>query len=256
MHPRNRWVSVAFLLALGGAGSADDLKLDMKLGGGPILGSVGNQYFRSVYHLAVEAALPMGRGDAIASAQYRIFRGKSYDATQFGVGYARNSSGQVVTGQITPYVLGPDGLPKPDGRYDSVDIRRDNLEGLSFAFGYRLPILAEGLALHYGINLNFLRAQQDVTGGIKVVQDRSVATPVVLGQENFYTQFQKASLKPGAFVGLRYNLTSEFFIQGDANLLGFREINYRPFSYTGQAATTELKNRYKTVLEFSIGMNF
>jgi hypothetical protein len=256
MQERNNWVAGALLVALGVFGSAGDLKMDLKLGGGPIVGSVGNQYFRGVYHLAAEAALPLGRGELLGSAQYRIFRGKTYDATQYGVGYAMNTAGQVVTGQITPYVLGSDGLPKPDGRYDSVDLRRDNLEGLTFGFGYRMPVLAEGLAFHCGINLNFLRAQQDVTGGIKVVQNRNVTTPVVLGQENFYTQFQKTTLKPGAFAGLRYNLTSEFFLQADLNVLGYREINYRPFSYTGQAATTEFKDRTKTVLEFSIGMNF
>lgn len=236
--------------------AAQDLKLDFKLGGGPMTGSGGNQYFRSVYHLAMEAALPMGRGEAIASAQFRLWRGKSYDATRFGTGYALNSTGQVVTGQITAYALGTDGLPKPDGRYDSVDIRRDNLEGLTLAFGYRTPLPVQGLSVHYGLNLSFLRAQQDVTGGIKVVVDRSVATPVVLGQENFYTQFQKSSMKPGAFVGLRQAVGMGFFVQGDLSLVGFREVNFLPFSYTGRAATTEFKDRTKAILELSLGMNF
>lgn len=256
MPTRNRLVSAVFLLALAVPSAAQDMQLSFKLGPGRFLGDPGESRSRYDLHLGGELATPFRNGQAFLGADYRVFRNMSYDATRFGQGYALNVSGQVVTGQITPYVLGTDGLPKADGRYDSVDIRRNNLESLTLNLGYRFPFWQEGLSAHGGIHLSLLRSQQDVSGGINVVVNRNVTTPTVLGSENFYIQHVKYSVTPGAFAGLRYDATKTFFLEANLSLLGFKEVNYLPFSYTGQAATTEMRSRTKAVLEFSAGFNF
>jgi hypothetical protein len=256
MQARHKLVSLIFLLALGTIASAQDLQLSFKLGAGPILGDPAGHRYKSGVHLATELSLGLGKGQAFVGGQYRVFRSRSYEATQFGTGYALNASGAVVTGRITPYKLGPDGLPSASGLYDSVDVRRDNLEGFSLYGGYRVPVWVEGLSAHAGVNLSFLRSQQDVTGGIKVLVDRNVTTPVILGQESFYTQFQKSTMCPGAFAGLRYDATKVFFVEANLSGIGFKEINYLPFSYTGQPAATEMRSRFKLMLEFSVGINF
>ena len=255
MHARHKLVSLTLLLALGTVASAQDLQLSFKLGAGPILGDPEGHRFKSGVHLATELAMGLGKGKAFLGGQYRVFRARSYDATQFGTGYAMTSSG-VVTGKITPYKLGADGLPSASGLYDSVDIRRDDLEGFSAYLGYRVPFWMEGLSAHAGVNVSFLRSQQNVTGGIKILVDRSVTTPVILGQENFYTQFQKSTMCPGAFAGLRYDATKVFFLETNLSGIGFKEINLLPFSYTGQPTTTEMRSRFKLMLEFSVGINF
>jgi hypothetical protein len=244
------------MLACGLPGAAEDLQLSFRAGLGGFLGSPGGHRNNSDIHLGVELASRLAKGQAFLGLEYRVFRSASYDATQFGAGYALDTAGNLVTGQITPYALGTDGLPKADGRYDSVDIRRDNLEGLTARLGYRIPVWTAGLAAHGGVNLSFLRSQQDVSGGVNVVANRNVATPVVLGMERFYTQFQKSSAVPGLFLGLRYDVNQVFFVETNLNLIGFKEVNYRPFSYTGQAATTELRKSSKATLEISAGMNF
>jgi hypothetical protein len=252
MHTRNKLISGVFLLALAAPCAAQDLQLSFKLGAGPFLLDPGQGRSRTNIHLGAELAMPVAKGQAFLGAEYRVFRNFSYDATQLGTGYGTNGT----TGQITAYVLGTDGLPKADRAYDSVDIRRDNLDGVTFSLGYRFPFWTQGLSARGGINLSFLRSQQDVTGGINVVVNRNVTTPVVLGSEKFYTQFQKTSLAPGGFAGLRYDVTKVFFVETNLCFLGFKEINYLPFSYTGQPATTEMRKRFKSVLEFSVGINF
>ena len=256
MHTRNRLVSALFLLALAVPSTAQDLQLSFKLGPGRFVGDPGESRSRYDLLMGAELAMPFRTGKVFLGADYRVFRNMSYDGTRFGQGYALDSLGQVVTGQITRYVLGPDGLPKADGRYDSVDIRRNNLESLTLNLGYRVPFWQEGLSAHGGIHLSLLRSQQDVSGGINVVVNRNVTTPTVLGSENFFIQPVKNSITPGAFAGLRYDATRVFFLEANLSLLGFKEVNYLPFSYTGQAATTEMRNLTKVLLEFSAGFNF
>lgn len=247
-------------LALLGAGlglCAKGPSLDFKIGSGVFVGDPGSNRNMSLQHLALQVSLPAGKGSVFAEIQTRLIRSDSYDNTQLGKGYALNTSGQVVTGVITAYRINPtSGRPEANGNFDSVDLRRDNLDGYSINLGYRMPLGLEGLTVHGGLSLHALRAQQDVSGGLKVIVDRNVTTPVVLGQENFYTQHEKRSLMPGAFAGARYQVNGNLFVEGNVSLLAWKDVKWMPFSYTGQAPATELLARRKGSVEFSMGMTF
>lgn len=245
------------LLAAGLGLSANGPSLDFKIGSGVFVGDPGSSRNMSLQHLALQVSQPLGSGSLFAELQTRLIRADSYDNTKLGTGYARNAAGQVVTGVITAYRINPtSGRPEANGNYDSVDLRRDNLDGYSVNLGYRMPFGPEGLTVHGGLSLHALRAQQDVSGGIKVIVDRNATTPVVLGSENFYTQYEKRSLMPGAFAGARYQVNKTLFVEGNVSLLAWKDVQWMPFSYTGQAPTTELLARRKASVEFSMGMTF
>lgn len=233
-----------------------DAELSFKVGAGPMLGDVDSGRYRSGVHLGFELGYGAMGGQLFGGVQYRLYRARTYEATRFGVGYARDAAGNVVTGQITRNIVGPDGLPKADGRYDSVDMRRDNLDGTSLNLGYRRAWGPEGLQLQGGLCIHFLRSQQDVTTNINVVQDRAAATVVVLGKEALYTQYQKASAVPGLFGGARFDATENIFFEGNLTLLGYQQMNRELFSYTGRDATTVMTRKLKPVLEFSVGLKF
>jgi hypothetical protein len=245
-------------------------RFSLKMGATPVIGDMGKQGTRMAIMLAAEQSYPIWKGEAFATGEYRVFYSKDQEATQFGVGYAEGG----MEGIITKYVINPTtGVPAPDGRFDSVDLRKNNLEGVTSKIGYRfqfsdMPFIGK-LDLQGGLTLGFLKSSQDTSSNIWVLEYRDFAQNSVmimppmfpeptsrLGRESFLATHQTSKFSPGAFIGARSLLTDEMFFEINLSLLGHAEINYVPFSYTGKPAHTETANRFKAVLEFTAGLRF
>ncbi len=209
------------MLAFSTAATAGDYGLGIKFGAGGTLGNINNQARTSI-QMAVTGYKTMGEGrELFAELQYRDFRATQYEATKF-------VNGVTLT--------------------NSVDSRRDALEGLAVAVGYRMPVLTEGLSVQGGLHLSALKSRQEVLG----VLLRGVAGR----EENLALTPAKTQMAPGLFVGAQYQLTKDFFVEANLTHLRYQDANHVPAAYSGQAATTEYLSRSKTVLELSAGFRF
>lgn len=228
--------------------------LGIKFGVAPTVGTPGEQRTRGSVLAGLQGEYRVaGLGILYGELNYRNFRAYNFEATRFGVGYAPNGT----VGEITQWAFDAvAGLPRADGRYDSVDLRKNLLEGMGLNLGYRLP-LGQGIwSVQGGLTLSVLKSTQEVIGSLHVVQNRTAAKPTVLSTENMLVTRSKSSLRPGFFGGLRAELGANLFVESNLSFLGYSEVNYLPFSYTGKPATTEARGHMKAVLELNAGLKF
>lgn len=204
------------------------LTYGIKFGAGPVLSAVGEQRARAAVNLALTLEKSLGKDSAFfAEAGYRFFRAEDHEVTRFGVGYAPGG----VTGTIV--------------NTSSVDVRKDTLDGLVFNGGYRRA-LAGDLFWQAGLTLAALKSKQEVTGQLLVGTYREGLN---------YTP-TKTGYGLGAFAGLQYRMSNEFYFELNVASVGYSEVNYIPFAYTGQPATTETKTKNKLVLDANLGFRF
>jgi hypothetical protein len=255
-------------------------RFSFKMGTAPTIGSTGKQGARESMMLGLEYSRPFATGALYFAAEYRIFRATQYEVTPFGEakGYALDGSGR--TGMITQYRELPNGRVVADGRFDSVDYRRSDLDGITTKIGYRhnlgaMPVLGN-LSLQGGLTLAYLSGEQYSTGSINVLEFRNQWQEDIANQyqlwlwededlkelgrmshESFLNEHQVTKFSPGIFVGARTLITDNLFFEVNVSMLGYSEINYVPASYTEKrVAYTETSNHVKTVLEFSAGLRF
>ncbi len=253
MHNPSRSLALAAILA-GSLGAQSPWGFGAKFGVAPTVGTPGEQRNRGSVLCAVQGERRLGgRGLVFVELNYRYFRSVQFEATRFGAGFAPGGA----AGQITRWAFDASaGLPRADGRYDSVDIRKNLLEGMGLQAGYRHPLARSLWSLQAGVSLNALKSTQEVIGSLKVVRNREAATPTVLATENMLLDVSKSSLRPGCFAGLRADLDAHLFMECNLNLAGYSEVNYLPASYTGRPAASESRNRTKASLEFNAGLRF
>jgi len=253
MHNPSRSLALATMLACS-LSAQSPWGFGFKFGVAPTVGTPGEQRNRGSVLCAVQGERRLGGpGTVFAELNYRYFRSVNFEATRFGAGFAPDGT----PGQITKWAFDPAaGLPRADGRYDSVDIRKNLLEGMGLQVGYRHPLGRSIWSLQAGVSLNALRSTQEVIGSLKVVRNREASTPTVLASEGMLKSLSKSSLRPGCFAGLRGDLVTNLFVECNLSLAGYSEVNYVPASYTGRPAATESRNRTKTSLEFNAGLRF
>ncbi|BDU74771.1 hypothetical protein [Mesoterricola silvestris] len=253
MHNPSRSLALAAMLACS-LSAQSPWGFGAKFGVAPTVGTPGEQRNRGSVLCAFQGERRLaGRGTVFAELTYRYYRSVQFEATRFGTGFAPDGT----AGQITKWAFDTAaGLPRADGRYDSVDIRKSMLEGMGLQVGYRHPLGRSIWSLQAGVALNALKSTQEVIGSLKVVRNREAATPTVLATEGMLQSVSTSSLRPGCFTGVRGDLASNLFVECNLSLATFAEVNYLPSSYTGRPAATESRNRTKTSLEFNAGLRF
>lgn len=242
--------TLAAVLVLGAAvpTQAQGLTFGLKAGAGATVGDVGDQRSRANVAMAGIIDYKLSENTSLfGELRYRDHRAEYYEATQVGNGYSRE--GVLLTNGIQLLTVG--------SNIGSVDMRRDTLEAISLAFGYRAPFFIDGMTWHAGISADWVKSLQEVTGQITVNRGSVVLAPTDITVEGLAATPSEKGIKPGAFVGLQMPISSNFFVEVNAVYFSFKQINYRPWSYTGLGvATTETKNESKIVLEANIGFRF
>jgi len=246
--------TLATVLVLGATApiQAQGLTFGLKAGVGATVSDVGDQRARANVALAGILDYKLSENASVfAELRYRDHRAEYYEATRVGNGYSED--GVLLTNGIQLLNTGSGATL----RYGSVDMRRDTVEAVSLAFGYRAPFFLDGLTWHAGISADWVKSLQEVTGQITVNPGSVVLAPTDRNVEGLAATPSEKGIKPGAFVGLQMPISSNFFVEVNAVYFSFKQINYRPWSYTGLGvATTETKNESKIVLEANIGFRF
>ncbi len=228
-------VPLAALIALGSASpvAAQGLVAGIKFGAGPVLGSIGTQGSRANINLALTCEYGLGaKQEVFAELGYRAFRAEDYEATRLGTGYID----PVTTGTIVPT--------------NSVDMRKDQLEGFTLGLGFRRQIGDTNFRWQGGLLVSALKSEQEVTGMITVTVGSTAY------REGLSFTPRKTAVKPGAFVGIQYRITDAFFVESNVGVMGYKQVNYVPLSYTGQAAHSVSTDKSKVVFDLNCGFRF
>lgn len=224
----------------------EGLTFGFKLGLGAVASGTGQQGSRLTPAFAGSISYQLANKTALFSElRYRDFRSQYYEATRFGGGYTLN--GVYSANGIQMLNTGSGATL----RYGSVDTRRDTVESLGLAFGYRAPIF-DGLSWQAGLSLDWSKSVQEVAGQI-AVNTGNTATSTI---EGLAATPSKGGVKPGVFAGVQYALGANLFAEFNAIYLSFDQVNYLPKAYTGNAPTTETKRVGKAILEACVGFRF
>ena len=270
-------------------------RVSFKIGATPAINQ-DRQERNAAAMIGVEYSHPFWKGEFFVSGEMRTFIANHFEATQFSpfdwdtavygdkTGYAPTSAANPNgdRGWITAFTRNPNSTPSPnmiasDMRFDSVDMRRALLDGASAKLAYRyrtdsLPLIGS-LGLQGGLTLSYLTAWEYTNGAIHVLSSRqyngqnNLASGVLandarldaygrLGNEYFITQEKSTEIKPGAFIGIRKLIKDNLFFELNLTMLGYTDITYVPYSYSGQDPHFVKSSKTKTVVEFIGGMRF
>ena len=276
-------------------------RVSFTVGATPALNQDRQQRNASIM-VGLEYSHPFGRGAFYVTGEWRSFSATPFEATQFSpfdwdtatyadadrTGYAPTSAinPEGKRGFITAFTrrptadnTGATNRIAPDMRFDSVDMRRALLDGVTAKLAYRyrtdsLPLIGS-LGLQGGLVLSYLTAWEYSNGAIHVLDYRvyngqnnldpnAAPNPTDprldaygrLGNEYFVTQEKETGIKPGAFIGVRKAVKDNLFFEMNLTMLGYTDITYVPYSYSGQDPHFVKSSKTKTVLEFIAGMRF
>jgi len=286
-------------------------RVSFKIGMAPAL-NPDSQQRRASQMVALEYSHPIWKGEFFVVGEWREFIANPHEATlfsPFGWGEAGTDGSQITLGErtgyapvstnasgwggynpdgkmgyITAFVRNPTSTPRPymiasDMRFDSVDMRKYQLDGVTAKLAYRyrtgsLPFVGS-FGIQGGLTLSFLRSWEYADGAIHVLDyrdmtqnNRSTATyPEAttngldqiggrLFNEYFMEQESRTKLKPGAFIGIRKLFHDDYFMEVNLTMLGHTEVKYVPFAYSGKDPHFVESNKTKTVIEIIAGMRF
>lgn len=207
-----------------------------KFGFDTVLTGTEPQNGRAGMHAGFWVERSLTEADAVfGEFSYHYFRAVDHEVTKFGTGYYPAGTGQITV-------------------FRSVDTRKDNLEGYGLNLGYR-RFMGANLSLHAGLALNSWVSAQEVQGQLSVVNGPT-STATILWKEGMSFVPSTRSTQLGAFVGARYAMTKQAFLEGNIRRMAYKWTNYVPYAYTGQAAHVETESKSKVFAEFSLGIRF
>lgn len=207
------------------------LELGLKLGPGfSTTGTVKEQHSNLSLHLAATGQYKLsGGGKLIGELAYRYYRGDDWEKPLPAVAY------------------GPGGATGTPTAATSIDTRQNPLEGFGVMFGYRQAFGSSSWSWQVGGNLHWMRSTEQAIGDIR-------ATSTV--SQGYAVLYSKTSIKPGFFAGVHSFINNDVFFECNLVTVGYTQLTYVPFAYTGQPAQTETASRNKLTLELSMGYRF
>jgi len=171
-------------------------RVSLFYGTAPTIGSSGLQKVRESVLIGLEYSHPVWKGQVSFAAEWRQFRSRNHEVTQFsprkadGTTLLDGDPGAVRTGYtkdgqrgyITAFTRNP--IPNAstglsiasDMRFDSVHMAKYDLDGGTTKLSYRqffpVPLIGQ-IGVHGGLTINFLTAAEYATGSIIILNTRS-----------------------------------------------------------------------------------
>jgi len=265
------------------------------VGTSPAIGDSGLLRVRESVQVGLEYSHPIWKGEVYVAAEWRTFRSRNAEVTQFsprnadGTAMIGNESaksgyagiGSTTRGYITAFTRDPTpGRPYPNGiavdmRFDSVHMAKNDLRGGSSKLAYRHHMESPYIgnwSLQGGLTISFLTASEWANGDIHVLSNREFSQNNVntawnsddarlnaygrLFNDVFFQDNSEIKVLPGAFIGTRFLLNDNLFFETNITMLGHASLTYVPTAYTGQAGYVESSTKMRTVWEFNAGLRF
>jgi hypothetical protein len=239
----------AFPAMAQGTPKSGDLDFAFKLHAGATSGNLkDDMHAQSMLGIGVE-------GSWALSSKAAIFGELTYSSYGGGEGYDNTHfSGPIYAS--TGATIGPDGNPLFLQQPSSVDYRKNTLRGFSLRGGYR-AIFANSWSWQAGLTIDGMQFRQEASG---TLQPKGHAAPPAttissIGAfEGFAVTPTKTKINLGAFAGLRYQFSEDFFLESNLVSVGYGTANYQPHTYTGQAPSVDSQTRHGILLEVAFGL--
>jgi len=157
-----------------------------------------------------------------------------------------------------------DGTLGWSSKYWGADIHKNDLDGLVLNLGYRRAISDTRWSWQAGINLQWLKAQDQALGQVGVFLSEEDCADVfneyAWPDDNFENRWIKLnsdnSIKPGIFAGLHGFIGDNVFVEANLVTVAFNQPFFRPHVISGKPDAVESYSRNKIVFEFSAGFRF
>ena len=221
------------LLALPLAAQAVDNsypRVSFIVGSAPAIGNSGKLMVRESMLIGLEATCPVWKGEVLVSAEWRTFRSRNREITQFSDRYGDDGKDDLTTlrgttiftdgnrtgwtpaggrGYITAFTRDTrtsasrrNGIAS-DMRFDSVHMAKNDLEGGTAKLGFRCYMDSSYVGkwgVHGGLTINFLNSSEWATGTIHVLDYRRYE-----GQNTVSTSLTDDNPQLGNNYGRLYN---------------------------------------------------
>jgi hypothetical protein len=239
------------LFATLGAAEPKGLDLSAKFRAGATAGNLkDDSRSNKMMGLSLAGAWNLGDGAAlIGELGYTYFDAGEYDAMARSGSIYYNPAAPSSTYNGNPVFLSIE---------SSADSRKNRLEGFGARFGYSKRF-APDWSWQAGLTLDSFKSRQEVSGTLRPVYGPTAwvgnGTAVPGGYYEALTSTPTSSkLNVGAFAGVKTQLGDNFSFEVNLLSVGYTRVNWVPFSYSGQTATSTTTNRRGIGLEFGFGL--
>ena len=235
---------------------------DFKLHGGVTAGTlrkdlVANQTFG----FSLAGLLPLGGTRAlVVELGFDYFPGRDHDALPNSGPVYYNYQNPTTSYQGQPLWLNPS---------NSIDWRKTYLQGFSLSCAYQDAIKGPWYWFA-GVSLNDLKSVGQFSGtlypsygatpgtpapGYEPVNASNPSGPVKDYYEGWATVTDRTRLGAGVLGGVGVKLNDDFKVEFRVRNIGFTNLDYRPFTYTGAAPVVEASTHRGFVFEFALGLS-
>lgn len=234
-----------------GAADPKGLDLAVKFKAGATAGNLKDDtHDNKLMGIALGGSWSLGGGAAlIGEVGFTYFGGGEYDAMPRSGTFYYNPAAPSSTYNGAPVTIA---IASPSG---SADARKNRLEGFGARFGYAQKAF-DTWSWQVGLSVDRYKSRQEVAGTLRPVYFvGSTMTAVPGGYYEALTATPESSkVNLGAFVGVKTSIGENFSFEVNLLSIGYTQVNWMPFTYTGQAAASTTTNRRGLGIEFAFGL--
>jgi opacity protein-like surface antigen len=246
---------------------AQDLSYGIKFGGGLALTGNEAQASRAALGFAVTGGWNFApNSELFIEAGYKYFKADWVDRTRLPNRVGGTTGYTAYPNFLTGEGYGTDGVKGHIFNTNpwvasagSVDMRKEDLEGWGASAGYRLNLPGTNFYVHGAVMLYVMQYFEEVIGELRVydaLPTNAARNPALLGREGLSFTNGNHSISPGFFAGAQWRLDKNIFFDLNLNWMSYSTIQYQPYVYTGNAATTTTDKDAKVFVDFSFGFRF
>jgi hypothetical protein len=212
---------------------------------------------------SVGAMRPWRNGHLTADLTFDLFNGRNTDQTKFSGPIYFDPTGSMDGASSVTSVDGEALYLDP---WNSIDMRKHIVSGFGIRAGYtaKLPISwMEGWSWQAGLSLDRMQTKYEVAQTLVPVYGPDYTFAGSFwnydpDNPDYYEGLAEVhtatKITPGLYAGLSVPLTKEYRLEMNLRSVGYAQVDYHPFTYTGTKARYTESTKYGFVIEFSFGM--
>jgi|GEM_PF-1667414 len=206
---------------------------------------------------------PWLNGHLTADLTFDLYSGRNADHTQFSGPIYFDPTGKMDGSSAVTDVGGEALYLDP---INSIDMRKHSVSGFGLRAGYmaKLPISwMQDWSWQAGISLDRLQTKYEVAQTLIPVYGPDATYAGSMWNydpanpdyyEGLADVHTATKLGPGLYAGLVVPLNNEYHFEMNLRSVGYTQVDYLPFTYTGKKAAFTESTKYGFVIEFAFGM--
>lgn len=235
-----------------------EFKLRGGLTQGALFDDLGAQQMMGV---GVGSHLAMEKGRLTFELGFDYFPGKEHTNLPAGGTFYYRADSAASSYNGLPVMISH--VPPKNAGLGSADSRKNRMQGFVLRTGYAAPLTGEW-EWQAGLSLHMLKSIEEASGTLyPYTVVNGTATSIVNpgspgGTVLYYESLSKVSEKTkpnfGAYVGVCRKVSEDARFELNLRSVGYTQLKYQPYTYTGKPAATTETNRMGFALECGFGI--